>query len=43
LLVLAGADVNARQDGGHTPLDSARRNQNAEMIEILELAGARAG
>ncbi len=40
LLIAAGADVNARQDGGHTALDSARRNGNAELIHLLETAGA---
>jgi ankyrin repeat protein len=40
LLIAAGADVNARQDGGHTALDSARRNGNTEILALLSAAGA---
>jgi len=40
LLIAAGADVNAKQDGGHTALDSARRNGNVEILELLRVAGA---
>lgn len=40
LLIAAGADVNAKQDGGHTALDSARRNGNVEILELLSVAGA---
>jgi ankyrin repeat protein len=40
LLIGAGADVAARQDNGHAALDSARRNGNAEIIELLKTAGA---
>jgi ankyrin repeat protein len=40
LLIAAGADVNARGDGGYTALDSAQRNGNAEIVELLHAAGA---
>jgi ankyrin repeat protein len=40
LLIAAGADVNAKQDGGHTALDSARRNRNVDILELLRVAGA---
>jgi ankyrin repeat protein len=41
LLIASGADVNAKQASGHTPLDSALRNGNAELIGVLEAAGAK--
>jgi ankyrin repeat protein len=40
LLIAAHADVNARQDSGHTALDAARRNANQDIVELLEAAGA---
>ncbi|HEX9044773.1 MAG TPA: ankyrin repeat domain-containing protein [Candidatus Limnocylindrales bacterium] len=41
-LVEAGADVNAAQRGGFTPLMSAARNGDAELVELLLAAGANA-
>jgi len=35
LLIAAGADVGAKQDSGHTALDAARRNGNAELVALL--------
>jgi ankyrin repeat protein len=42
-LLASGADVNAEQTGGHRPLDSARQNNNPELIEALLEAGALPG
>ena len=39
-LIDKGADVNARDSGGFTPLDTAARNRAASLIEILIDAGA---
>jgi len=40
LLLDAGADVNARQNGGWTPLHSAAQNGDVEFARILAGAGA---
>ena len=40
-LVKAGANVNLADRGGNTPLTLARRRGYAEMVKILEGAGAR--
>ena len=43
VLLKAGADINARDKGGWTPLmRAARWNQNPEVIEVLLKAGANA-
>ena len=39
-LIKKGADVNKRDSGGFTPLDSAARGRSATLIEILVDAGA---
>ncbi|MDQ8698028.1 quinoprotein dehydrogenase-associated putative ABC transporter substrate-binding protein [Hyphomicrobium sp. LHD-15] len=39
-LIKKGADVNARDSGGFTPLDTAARNRAPSLIEILVDAGA---
>jgi quinoprotein dehydrogenase-associated probable ABC transporter substrate-binding protein len=39
-LIKKGADVNARDSGGFSPLDSAARNRIASFVEILIDAGA---
>ena len=39
-LIKKGADVNKRDSGGFTPLDSAARGRSATLIEILVEAGA---
>ena len=41
-LLEAGANVNARDNSGHTPLMLAVRRQNAEVVNILLDAGANA-
>jgi ankyrin repeat protein len=40
LLLEAGADPNAAQDGGFTPLHSAAQNDDRESVEALLEAGA---
>lgn len=40
LLVEAGADVNARQHGGYTPLHSAAQRGALDLIDLLLAAGA---
>lgn len=35
LLLAAGADANAPQPDGFRPLDAARQNENAELVELL--------
>lgn len=40
-LLLKGADVNAKDENGKTPLKFARFMGNREMIEFLESKGAR--
>ncbi len=40
LLLEAGADPNAAQDGGFTPLHSAASNDDRESVEALLAAGA---
>ena len=40
LLLEAGADPNASQDGGFTPLHSAAQNDDRESVEALLAAGA---
>jgi hypothetical protein len=39
-LIEKGADVNARDSGGFTPLDTAARNRSASLVEVLIDAGA---
>ena len=39
-LLEAGADPNVEQQGGHTPLDAALHNEDAEMEELLRRHGA---
>lgn len=41
LLLEHGADPNARQQMGYTPLDAARQNGDREIIELLTAHGAR--
>ncbi|HUP91243.1 MAG TPA: ankyrin repeat domain-containing protein [Solimonas sp.] len=43
LLLRAGADVNARQCRGHTPLHQAASRGASEVVELLLAAGADAG
>ncbi len=43
LLLDAGADVNARQSGGWTPLHSVAQNGDVEFARILTEAGADVG
>lgn len=40
LLIAAGADVNARQEGGFTPLHGAAQNGDAATMRLLLAAGA---
>ncbi|GGL86066.1 hypothetical protein GCM10010840_25020 [Deinococcus aerolatus] len=42
-LMDAGADVNAAQQGGFTPLMGAAQNGNAELVRLLLSHGARPG
>jgi uncharacterized protein len=39
-LLARGADPNGKQSSGHTALDEARLNHNAELIDLLERHGA---
>jgi hypothetical protein len=41
MLINAGADANAEQDGGYTPLMIATEHDNAPMLALLREAGAR--
>ncbi len=41
LLLAHGAGVNARPPRGHTPLYYARRHNNADILKLLEQAGAK--
>jgi hypothetical protein len=43
ILLEQGADINARDAGGRTPLDHARAAKLVRMPEILAAAGARSG
>jgi len=40
LLVDAGADVSARQQGGYTPLHAAAQNADVEMARLFLARGA---
>ena len=40
LLLDAGADANARQHGGYTPLHAAAHNGNVELVDLLLARGA---
>ncbi|MFC6748935.1 hypothetical protein [Deinococcus aquaticus] len=39
----AGADVNAAQQGGFTPLMAAARSGDADLVAFLRAQGARVG
>lgn len=39
-LLRAGADVNARQEGGHTPLTAAEAHDDTEIVRLLMDHGA---
>jgi ankyrin repeat protein len=41
LLLNRGADVEARDNGGHSALWWAKQNKNQESITLLEQAGAK--
>jgi ankyrin repeat protein len=41
MLIDAGADVNATQEGGYTPLHAAAQNGDVELIDLLLDRGAR--
>ena len=41
LLLKANADVNATQEGGFTPMDSALQNKDVPMVELLKRYGGR--
>lgn len=41
LLIAKGADVNAKDEKGNTPLSLAKMGKNKAMIELLEKAGAK--
>ena len=40
MLIAAGADVNATQHGGYTPLHEAAQHGDVEMVELFLSAGA---
>jgi len=42
-LILAGADLNAKNNDGHTALYAAEANGNADMIKLLKQMGAQGG
>ena len=39
-LLVAGADPNAKQHGGYTPLEEAEENEDEELAELLRQHGA---
>ncbi len=41
LLIKNGADINAKDEKGHTPLSLAKAAKNKALIELLEKAGAK--
>jgi ankyrin repeat protein len=43
MLIAAGADVNAKDDEGDTPLDSAILAKQTEIIDLLRKHGGKAG
>ena len=42
-LVSNGADAQAKNNKGRTPLESAKREKNTEIIAYLESIGAKSG
>ena len=43
LLIAKGADVNAKGDGGTTPLDRAIINDETEIADLLRKHGGKTG
>jgi ankyrin repeat protein len=43
LLIANGADVNAKTNDGHTPLDRAILNEDTETAALLRKHGAKTG
>ena len=43
LLIDKGADVNAKDDGGDTPLDGAIINNETEIADLLRKHGGKTG
>ena len=41
LLLKNGANVNAKMNGGETPLSLAKANGHARMVELLKANGAK--
>jgi len=43
LLIANGADVNAKNDDGRTPLDSAIKDKHTETTDLLRKQGGKTG